>query len=207
MTATSVEAWKERAYVSIVPQPTPDGAGGGSFIAFGGFSEDIVALDWGKKDVEGLPLLNGGRITKFSPMGDELVTFKVYPLSALLDDGSDNAEGADQWFNPQSSEDDTEPIVADNTIDRRKFKIVILWAATLPANAQTLPAAGVTARRVQIINAYLAEYPEDFGDKLLTQQLTFKWAPFDKSASANKRVESTTGVSQLSAVTTATASF
>jgi len=43
---------------------------------------ETADFDIGEKDMEGLALTNGGRITKFTPEGDSTITFEAYPLEA-----------------------------------------------------------------------------------------------------------------------------
>lgn len=160
-------------------------------------------MDWGDKDIEGVALVNGGRVVKFNPMSDESITMKVYPINA--ENKSD--EGVVQFFHPVSGEDSTQPIVVDNSLTRDKYKVVLLWAETLPANATTQPDAGKTAYRIQIINAYMTSYKPSFDDKLFSAEVTFKWAPFQKDATTNKREESTDGTAQLAATTTSSTAF
>ncbi len=201
---TTPDAWKEVCLIGIIPE-SPTGE-----IAFAGMTEDITAMDWGDKEIEGIPLVNGGRVVKFTPMGDESITLKVYPVDALVD-SSGTAAGVSQLFHPQYSggvfaEDTSIPVVVDNSRYRHKHGIIILWAETLPATAGALPAASKTAYRIQIINAYMTRYKPSFDDKTFSAEITFKWTPFAKDGTRNKREESTDGSAQLAAaITTATA--
>jgi len=207
MTAAGVapDAWKEFCLIGIIPEVYPTGAGGGSEIAFAGITEDISAMDWGDRDIEGMALVNGGRVVKNNPMADESLTLKVYDVDALLDT-SEVANGVAQLMHPQTAEDTTQPIAVSNSIYRRRFGLILLWANTLPATAGALPAEGVNAYRIQIVNAYMTSFKPNYDDKLKSAEITFKWAPFNKSASGNKREESTDGSIQLpAAITTATA--
>jgi len=207
LTASVPEVWQEFCRIGIIPENYPTGAGGGSCIEFAGITEDITALDWGDKDIEGVALVNGGRVVKHSPMGDESITLKMYPVDALLDNGSDVANGVVQLFHPQSAEDATQPSVVDNSIYRRKFGLILLWSSTLPATSDAIPAAATTSYRIQVINAYMTAYKLNYDDKVLSAEVTFKWAPFNKSASSNKREESSDGTAQLSAAITSATSF
>jgi len=203
MTAVGLpEAWKEFCLISIIPEAFPAGAGGGTAISFEGLTENITALDWGEKAIEAIPLTNGGRIVKPSPMGEEGITMKMYPTDAAI-----TANGLVQLFHPQTTADATQPIVVNNSIYRRRFGIIILWASTLPATATTLPATNDSAYRIQVINAYMTGYKLNYDDKMLSAEVTFKWGPFNKSAVGNKREESTDGGTQLAASITTATSF
>lgn len=179
MTATIVDAWKEVCKIGILPQD-------GSLIEFAGFTEDITAMDFGEKDIEGMPLVNGGRVVKFTPMTDESITLKVYPIRAD-DEATDSVV---QAFHKQASADTTNPILVDNTITRQKFGLILLWATTLPSTSTSQVTAGQYAYRIQAVNAYMTRYVPSFDDKTFSAEVTFKWAPFSKGGTANKREES-----------------
>jgi len=204
---TTPDSWKEFCLIGVIPEAYPSAAGGGACIEFAGMTEDITAIDWGDRDIEGVALVNGGRVVKTMSMGDESVTLKLYPTDTLLDDGSDVANGIAQLFHPQAAEDTSYPAVADNSIYRRKFGLIILWAETLPAVADALPAESKTAYRVQVVNAYMTSYKLNYDDKVMSAEVTFKWAPFQKDAGSNKREESTDGTVQLAAAITSAISF
>ena len=203
---TDIDAWKEFCLIGIIPQAYPTGAGGGAEIAFAGMTEDITAMDWGERDIEGMPLVNGGRVVKVSSMGDESMTLKMYPTDALLDT-ADVAEGVAQLFHPQAEEDITQPVVVINSIYRRKFGIIMLWSETLPATAGAIPAESKKAYRIQVVNAYMTAYKLNYDDKMLSAEVTFKWAPFTKAAVGNKKEESTDGSVQLLAAITSSTAF
>ena len=196
---TVPDAWKELFLLDVIPA-------GGSAIAFAGMTEDITGIDFGEKDIEGIALANGGRVIKFTPMTDESITIKVYPVTAGVS-GETTATGTQQLFHKQATADTTQPILVDNTITRQKFGLVFLRANTLPATASTSPASGVYARRTQIINAYMTKDGLNWDDKMESAEITFKWAPFQKDGSANKREESTDGSVQLPAAGTTGTSF
>ena len=190
------DSWQEQCLIGIIPD-------GGSEIQFAGFTQDVTAMDFGEKDIEGQALVNGGRVAKFTPMTDEMITLKVYPVKA--DDAA--VDSVVQAFHKQGTADTTSPIVVDNTITRQKFGLILLWAETLPATAGALPAISKTAYRIQVINAYMTRYVPSYDDKELTAEITFKWPAFQKDASANKREESTDGTVQLPAAITTATSF
>jgi hypothetical protein len=195
-----VDAWQEFCQIAIIPEAYPSGAGGGTAIEFSGITSEISGIDLGNKDMEGVPLTNGGRVAKLSAMGDESITLKMYPTDVLLGSGTSN--GVTQLFHPQTTEDTSHPVVASNVPKRRRFGIVIQWAETLPANAVTLPASGVRAYRITIVNAYMTEYKLNYDDAILSAEVTFKWPPFNKAGTANKKEDSTDGSSQLAAAIT-----
>jgi len=193
---TYPDSYKEVCKISIIDTDS-------NVIVFDGFTEDITAMDWGEKDIEGMALLNGGRVVKNTPMTDESITLKVYPVKA------DNAttDSVAQLFHPQSTADVTQPIAVDNTITRSQVGLIMLWATVLPADASTLPGDSIPAYRVQVINAYVTKYTPSFDDKHFSAEITLKWAPFAKDATRNKREESTDGSEYLPAAITAPNSF
>ncbi len=196
MTAdTMPDSWKEVCMVGILID-------GGAEVQFAALTEDITALDWGDKEIEGIPLVSGGRVAKLTPMGDESVTMKLYPVDALL-----TGTGVVQHFHPQSTADSTQPILADNTRTRNKHKVILTWATQLPATAGAVSTANACSYRIQVINAYMTRYKPSFDDKIFSCEVTFKWAPFTKAAAANKREESTDGTVQIPVVTASATAF
>lgn len=191
--ATASDAWKEVCLIGVIPS-------GGSEVQWAGMTEDITGMDWGDKDIEGAPLLNGGRVAKFTPQADESVTMKTFPVDALR-----GADGVVQWFNPAA--DTAQPVYVPNTRTRTQHKLIFLWATTLSAAAGTAPAVGEAAYRIQIGGAYCTSYKPSFDDKTLQSEVTFKWTPFQKNGNPNKVEESTDGSSALPATTTSVTSF
>jgi len=73
------DAWMETALIGI-------SIIGSEEVQFSSIVE-TADFDIGEKDVEGLVLVNGGRITKHIPEGDSSVTFEVYPMEAGAGEG------------------------------------------------------------------------------------------------------------------------
>lgn len=190
---TPIDAWKEVCKIGIIP------ASGTTAVEFAGFTEDITAMDWGEKDVEGMALLNGGRVVKFTPMTDESITLKVYPVKS--NGAVSDSEYVASLFHGTGATS-TIPAVVNNAITRDTNGIILIWSEALPATSQTLPAASKKAYRIQIVNAYMTKYSPSFDDKTFSAEITFKWAPFKKDGTSNKREEYTDGSVQLAAAIT-----
>ncbi len=194
--ATAVpDAWTEFFLLGLTREV---GGVTASEVQFAGITEDITGMEWGEKDIEGIALANGGRVTRKVPMTDESITFKVYPIDAELD-----GDGIVQNFHPQATDDTSVPIVVENKKERTKHKLVLLWSTGLPAAASTIPDSLEPAFRIQVINAYMTRYIPSFDGKISSAEMTFKWVPFQKDGTGNKREESTDGSAQLDAATTA----
>lgn len=194
MTAdTYPDAWQDLCLVGIIPDATSPAE-----LAFGTYTEDITGMDWGEKDVEGKPLTSGGRVVTFTAMTDESITMKMWPTTVDL------AGGTAQLFHQQTADDTINPVTALNTTKRRKYGLIFLWAKTLPATAGALPAANVAAYRIEVVNAYCTSYKPSYDDKNFSAEVTFKWAPFNKAGTPNKREQSTITTALLAAITTAT---
>ena len=73
------DAWMEECLIGI-------SVIAGEEVQFASISE-TADFDIGEKDIEGLALVNGGRVTKHTPEGDSSITFEVYPLEAGAGEG------------------------------------------------------------------------------------------------------------------------
>lgn len=193
------DKWNEVCLVSIIPE-------GDSAVNCTSLISEITDIDiHGEKKIETKPTIGGGRTVKFVPQVDGKITLKVHPLTAGID-AETTATGFAQLFNPLDTPDLTQPIVVTNTLNRKKFGVVILWAETLPATATAIPSISKTACRLQVVNAYMTSYKLNYGDLELSAEVTFEFPPFTKEGVSNARSESTDGTAQLpAAITTATA--
>lgn len=201
--ATVEDGWTEYCRIAIVEGGT--GYASTSTLDFEGMTEDISAMDWGEKDIEGIATVKGGRIIKRTPMTDESMTLKVYPISANLADN----EGLIQQFHPQDNDaiqslaaNDTEvPIAVKNSHGRNQYRFYVLWCTTLPADATTQPAdGGHAAYRISVRNAYVTSFKPSFDDKIMSAEVTLKWTPFAKDGTYNKIEESTDGSARLAVI-------
>ena len=68
------DAWMEECLIGI-------SVIGGEEVQFASLTE-TADFDIGDKDIEGLALVNGGRVTKHNPEGESSITFEAYPLEA-----------------------------------------------------------------------------------------------------------------------------
>ena len=73
------DAWMETALIGI-------SIIGSEEVQFSSIVE-TADFDIGEKDIEGLALVNGGRVTKHIPEGDSSITFEVYPMEAGAGEG------------------------------------------------------------------------------------------------------------------------
>ncbi len=68
------DAWMEECLIGI-------SVIAGEEVQFASVAE-TADFDIGEKDIEGIALVNGGRVTKHNPEGDSSITFEVWPLEA-----------------------------------------------------------------------------------------------------------------------------
>ena len=73
------DAWMEECLIGISKI-------GGEEVQFASITE-TVDFDIGEKDIEGVALVNGGRVTKWTMEGDSSITFEAYPLESGASDG------------------------------------------------------------------------------------------------------------------------
>ena len=183
------DAWQETCLIAISKI-------GGSDVSFQGLTE-TVDPDLGEKDVEGIVLVNGGRVTKFTPEGDSTVTFEAYPLEA----GTDSGTTGKGFFDLLHSADATQPLAITNTRARDKYRVSALWTddttATSATGAITTPSK---AERISLANGYFTSVKPSFTDGVLKFTVVYKTVAFTKAGDGNIKHESTDGTENLPAL-------
>lgn len=187
MTAAAVDdAWMETCLVAIA-------ALDGSDVQFAGITATLD-FDIGEKDIEGIALVNGGRVTKFVPEGDSSITFEAYPLEA----GTDSGTTGKGFFDLLHTADATVPIRVINDRNRTKYRILALWTNDSTATtAQSATAENYSALRIGMADGHFTSVKPSFTDGELKFTVTYKCAAFDKSAEGNVMMESCAGSTSL----------
>lgn len=185
MTAAAVDdAWMETCLVAI-------SAIDGSDVQFAGVTSTLD-FDIGEKDIEGIPLLNGGRVTKFVPEGDSSITFEAYPLEA----GTDTGATGKGFFDLLHTADSTVPIRVINDHNRTKYRVLALWTNdSTVTTAQSITVENSSALRIGMADGHFTSVKPSFTDGELKFTVMFKTAAFDKSAAGNVMMESCAGSS------------
>ena len=174
---TTTENYSELALIGVM------GENDSSELQFAAMAEDITGWEFGEKEFEGKPLLNGGRIRKRTPMTDESITLKVVPIGVARD-----GTGMAQHLSGTALS--SAPYSVLNTNNHEKHRLVIVTADNLPATASGAVAANQTAYRMTVTNAEVIKASPSFDDKDFTGEITFKWTPFKKDKKSNKMEES-----------------
>ena len=191
------DAWMEKCLIAISSE-------GGSDVQFAAVTE-TVDFDIGEKGIEGIALVNGGRVTKFNPEGDTTVTFEAYPLEA----GTVSGAVGTGFFDLMHTVDTSQPIRVVNDHTRTKYRILVLWTnATDMTTAQATTTATFSGMRIGMAEAYITTVKSSFTDGMNKYTITAKCAAFDKAAAGNVMIESTDGTAaaQLPAVAAYTSS-
>ena len=199
MTAAAVDdSWMETCLIAI-------SIASGSDIQFAGLTE-TVDFDIGEKDIEGIPLVNGGRMTKWTPEGDSTITFEAYPLEA----GTDTGTTGNGFFDLMHTVDSAVPIRITNDRNRAKYRVLVLWTNDpTPTTAQAATAENYSALRIGMADGHFTSVKPSFTDGELKFTVMYKVAAFDKSGTGNVMMESCAGASGsdvLPAVATYTSS-
>lgn len=188
----AVDAWMEKCLVSIAAQSGTD-------IPFQALTE-TVDIDTGEKDIEGMALVNGGRVTKITPEGDTSITLEAYPVEAGSGDISAATAGAG-FFDLLHAEDTTEPTVITNTTARSKYRLAVLWTEdTTVTNASSAITGASTALRFVGANGYITSVKPSFTDGILKFTIVFKVAAFTKAGASQIMMESTDGTASMTAL-------
>lgn len=176
------DAWMETCLVAI-------SAAGGSDVQFAGITQTLD-FDIGEKDIEGIPLLNGGRVTKFVPEGDSSITFEAYPLEA----GTDSGTAGHGFFDLLHTADTVIPIRVVNDRNRTKYRILALWTnESTITTAQSITTDTHSAIRIGMADGHFTSVKPSFTDGELKFNATYKCAAFDKAAAGNVMMESCAG--------------
>jgi len=200
MTAAATDdAWMETCLIAISKI-------GGSDMQFAGITETID-MDIGEKGIEGVPILNGGRVAKWAPEGDSTITFEAYPLEA----GTDSGTTGHGFFDLMHSADNSVPIRILNDRNRDKYRVLFLWTNdSTVTTAQSATTNTYSAIRIGFADGYFTSVKPSFTDGILKFTITFKCTAFDKSANANVLAESCAGASEsdvLPAISSYTSSY
>ena len=185
MTAAAVDdAWMETCLIAV-------SIASGSDVQFAGVTE-TVEFDIGEKDIEGIPLVNGGRMTKWTPEGDSSITFEAYPLLA----GTQTGTVGLGFYDLLHSQDATIPVRVTNDRERDKYRVLVLWTNDpTPTTAQAVTNANYSAFRIGMADGHFTSVKPSFTDGILKFTVTFKCTAFDKSGNGNVMMESCAGAS------------
>ena len=176
------DAWMEECLIAISEL---DGAD----VQFAALTE-TVDIDDGDKDIEGVALVNGGRVTKWNPESDTTVTFECYPLEAGTDTGTEGKGFHDLMH----TQDTAVPIRVLNDHTRTRYRLLLLWTNDVTAvTAQSTTAENASALRFGFAEGYFTSVKESFTDGILKYTVMFKVVPYDKAADSNKMYESAAG--------------
>lgn len=198
MTAASVatsDAWMEKCLVSISKI-------GGADAEFASLTETLD-FDIGDKDIEGIVLVNGGRVAKWNPEGDSTVTFEAWPIEV----GTDTGTTGKGFFDLMHDADASQPLAIANSHSRNKYRCAFLW--TDDATAVTGYGATASAKRaVRLVfaNGFFTSVKPSFTDGALKFTVTFKIVPYAKDGTSNFKAESTDGSTTLAALASYTTS-
>ena len=177
----------------------------GSDVQFAAITE-TVDFDIGEKDIEGVALANGGRVTKWTPEGDSSITFEAYPLEA----GTSSGSAGTGFFDLLHTADASAPIRVTNDKNRDKYRVLVLWTNDPnAATGQTATTDTYSGLRIGMADGHFTSVKPSFTDGILKYTVTFKVAAFDKDGTGNVIMEScagTTGTDILPAIASYTSS-
>jgi len=185
MAAIAVEdAWMETCLIAVSVQD-------GSDVQFAAITE-TVDFDIGEKDIEGVALTNGGRVTKWTAEGDSSITFEAYPLEAGTSSGTAGTGFFDLLHSSDTSAANSIRITNDR--NRDKYRVLVLWTndATV-TTGQSVTTDTHSALRVGMADGHFTSVKPSFTDGILKYTVTYKVAAFDKSGASNVMIESCSG--------------
>ncbi len=192
-----VDSWSEIGLCSISAQ-------GGTETEFKTLIE-TVNVEFGEKGFDAIATIAGGRIVKFNPQEDTTITLEAYPVEA----GTDSGAVGKGFFDFLHTADATQPITIPVDHTRTKYRMTLLWTDKADATIATSALATASTEsglRIVAAEGFFVKADPDFTDGVLKWNIEFKIPAFDKSASANVKVESTDGTADLAVVPAYTSS-
>lgn len=182
--------WSEVALISLMPQL----ANSSNKLELAA-PTTTVDIDAGDKEIENKATLGGGRVETFTPEEDTVITFEAYTTS--VNPGASPAEdiGLEQLFHTTSGNwDTTEPVAVNNSRNRDKFNLAIMWTNdATPTSATQGASIGNAARRLIVCNARMVSLKASYTDNELKVTAKFRVPAFQKNGNPNIRWESGRG--------------
>jgi hypothetical protein len=173
------DQWTEKAYVAISDED-------GNQVQFGART-DTIDITFGAKDIESIPIVNAGRITKFSPEEDSELSLELYPVGVSADSSDPN--GLLGWFMGLS------PSATSGTITfaRKRFRVAILWTTASSVSDAAGSISSADSFRISFWGCYMTELNNEFTDDIVKSSVTFKCPPYNRSAAGLIKVEEADG--------------
>lgn len=166
--ADNSDAWMEVCKISISKI-------GGTELAAEAKTE-TVDIDDPDKDFDGIPMLNGGRVKKWTQQGDGTITFEAYHTESGTDTGS-TLKG---WEDLKDEVDSTVPIRVLNSRTRNKYRVLVLWTNDpTVTTAKDVTTNTYSAKRYGAADGYFTSVKKSFTDGVLKYTCIYKFAPFD----------------------------
>lgn len=148
-----------------------------------------VGFSGGDKNIEGQPLMNGGRIRQNEAQEDFEFTGTMYPEGVSAED----AYGLMQWLMGSEDQNDSSDAISEfvNRNERPDLRIVVLLTNDSDIESATDEVSGedVKALRWIYTNATCASAVPNFDDQIWTTEFTFQIPPKDENGESNVRVQ------------------
>jgi len=186
MAADAVDdAWMETCKIAISKQGQTD-------VQFAALTE-TVDFDIGDKDIEGVPMVNGGRVMKWTSEADSTVTFEAYPLQAATLSGATTGTG---FFDLMHDVDSAVPLRITNDRNRDKYRVLVLWTNDSSSlSGQSATTENSSGMRIGMVDGHFTSVKPSFTDGILKYTVVFKCTAFDKDGGSNVMQESAAGSS------------
>jgi hypothetical protein len=182
---TKREIWEEVAMMSIQRQGETDEM---NFAVI----TDTIGIELGEYNVEGIALLNGGRIMSRSPEEDGTITFECYPVEVGTHSGTTGLGVLDLKYGKAAA---ANPQIITSKLNYNKIRVAFLWTTDVlsKVSAAVATTSGQPAKRFAFADVFVTNVEPDFSEKKLKYTVTGKVGVRDKQGNDNYLFESTTG--------------
>lgn len=180
------DIWSEVAKVAFSAQ-------GGSDVQFDSITTTID-ITFGEKGFDVIATLSGGRLVKFTPQEPTEITLEVYPVDAGTDTGT-TGKGFFGMLHTEDVDQATGGIVIPVDRTRTKYRAIITWTDNASADAEDVITSPTNSgMRVVAADGYFIKADPSNTDGEQKWNIMHRTPPFDKSGTANVKVESIDGI-------------
>lgn len=148
---------------------------------------DTIDIAWGARDIEQIPMLCSGRVSKLIPEESTEITLELYPVG--ISSSGTTPNGLHGWYMGLS------PTATSGIITtvRKRFRVAVLWTTVSSISNAAGAIGSGDSLRFSFWNCYMTSATLDFTDDILKSTVVFKCLPYNRAGSGMIKAEEVDG--------------